>query len=394
MARVEAITGNVAVAEAMRAVEPDVIGVYPITPQTIIVEAYAEYVAQGEVGTEFVPAESEHSAMSICIGAAAAGARTMTCTSSQGLALMWEELYIAAGLRLPIVMCDVNRSLSAPINIHCDHSDTMGARDSGWIQIFSENAQEAYDNFIQAVRIAEHPEVMLPVMVMMDGFVISHSIQRVELLDEDRVKKFVGEWKPDYPLLDADHPVTWGSFDGLGGFYFEYKKAQYDALQKAKDVSQEVAREYAKVSGREYGLFEKYKMDDADVAIVAAGSTAGTAKTVVDTYRQNGIKAGLIKIRLFRPFPAEEMVEALSGLKAAAVLDRSPGYDVLGGPIFQDIQSALYQSGTTVPLVNYIYGLGGRDVLVSHIEKAYEDILDVAKTGKVEKKVDYLGLKE
>ncbi len=394
MGRVEAITGNVAVAEAMRAIEPDVIGVYPITPQTIIVEAYAEYVAQGEVKTEFVAAESEHSAMSICVGSAAAGARTMTCTSSQGLALMWEVLYIAAGLRLPIVMFDVSRSLSAPINIHCDHSDTMGARDSGWIQIFSENAQEAYDNFIQAVKIAEHPEVMLPVMVMMDGFVISHSIQRVELIDEDKVKKFVGQWTPEYPLLDVDHPVTWGSFDGLGGFYFEYKKEQYDALERAKSVSQDVAKEFAKLSGRSYDLFESYKLDDAEVAVIAAGSTAGTAKTVVDAYRQEGIKAGLLKVRVYRPFPAVEMVKALSGLKAAAILDRSPGYDVLGGPIFQDIQSAMYESGTSVPLVNYIYGLGGRDVLVSHIEQAFDDILEVAKTGKIENKVGYLGLKE
>jgi pyruvate ferredoxin oxidoreductase alpha subunit len=394
MPEVKAITGDVAVAEAMKAIEPDVVGVYPITPQTIIVEAYAEYVARGEVATEFVPAESEHSALSICVGASAAGARTMTCTSSQGLALMWEVLPIASGLRLPIVMFDVNRAISAPINIHCDHSDSMGARDTGWVQIFAENAQEAYDNFIQAVRIAEHKDVQLPVMCMMDGFVISHAIQRVEVLETEKVKNFVGTWKPEYPLLDIDNPVTVGAFDGLGGWFFEYKTAQMQALANAKQVSLEVAKDYAKMTGREYGLFEAYKMDDAEFAIIVIGSTAGTTKTVVDTLREQGVKAGLLKIRLYRPFPASEIVDAIKNCKAVAVMDRSPGYVDIGGPIFEDVQSALYQAGVSLPLVNYIYGLGGRDILVSHIKSVYSDLAVMAKTGKTGQAVRHLGIKE
>jgi pyruvate ferredoxin oxidoreductase alpha subunit len=394
MPEVKAITGDVAVAEAMKAVEPDVVGVYPITPQTIIVEAYAEYVARGEVATEFVPAESEHSAMSICVGAAAAGARTMTCTSSQGLALMWEVLPIASGLRLPIVMFDVNRAISAPINIHCDHSDSMGARDTGWVQIFAENAQEAYDNFIQAVRIAEHADVQLPVMCMMDGFVISHAIQRVEVLEVDKVKKFVGKWQAEYPLLDIDNPVTVGAFDGLGGWFFEYKTAQMQALANAKQVTLDVAKDYAKLTGREYGLFEEYKMDDAELAIIVLGSTAGTTKTVVDGLRGQGAKAGLIKVRLYRPFPAAEMAAAIKNCKAVAVLDRSPGYVDIGGPVFEDVQAALYQAGISLPLVNYIYGLGGRDILVSHLKSVYDDLAKIAKTGEAGQSVRHLGIKE
>jgi pyruvate ferredoxin oxidoreductase alpha subunit len=394
MPEIKAITGDTAVAEAMKAIEPDVVGVYPITPQTIIVEAYAEYVARGEVATEFVPAESEHSAISICVGAAAAGARTMTCTSSQGLALMWEVLPITSGLRLPVVMFNVNRAISAPINIHCDHSDSMGARDTGWVQIFAENAQEAYDNFIQAVRIAEHPDVQLPVMCMMDGFVISHAIQRVEILEIDKVKKFVGTWKAEFPLLDIDNPVTVGAFDGLGGWFFEYKTAQMQALDNAKQVTLDVAKDFAKMAGREYGLFEAYKMEDAELAIIVLGSTAGTTKTVVDTLRANGVKAGLMKIRLYRPFPAEEIVNAIKGCKAVAVMDRSPGYVDIGGPVFEDVQAALYQAGESLPLVNYIYGLGGRDILVSHIKSVYDDLANIAKTGKTAPAVRHLGIKE
>jgi pyruvate ferredoxin oxidoreductase alpha subunit len=394
MSQIKAITGDMAVAEAMKAIEPDVVGVYPITPQTIIVEAYAEYVARGEVQTEFVPAESEHSAISICVGAAAAGARAMTCTSSQGLALMWEVLPITSGMRLPIVMFDVNRAISAPINIHCDHSDTMGARDTGWIQIYSENAQEAYDNFIQAVRIAEHPDVQLPAMVMMDGFVISHAIQRVEVLEEADVKKFVGVRKADYPLLDIDNPVTHGAFDGLGGWFMEFKKDQMAAMEKAKQVSLDIAKEYAKISGREYGLFEAYKLDDADFAIIVINSTAGTTKSVIDDLRAKGVKAGLLKIRMYRPFPASEIAEAIKNCKAVAVLDRVPGYVNIGGPLFEDVTVACHQAGADVPLVNYIYGLGGRDILPDHIRSVYDDLADVAKNGNTGDTVRYLNIKE
>ncbi len=394
MTDVKAITGDAAVALAMKSIEPDLLGVYPITPQTIIVEAFAEFVANGEVETEFVAAESEHSAMSICVGSAAAGARTMTATSSQGLALMWEILYVAAGLRLPIVLFNVNRALSAPINIHCDHSDSMGARDSGWVQLYSEDAQEAYDNMIQAVRIAEHPDVSLPVMVMMDGFVISHSIQRVETLDDKKIKDFVGVLDQDYKLLDSKNPVTWGSFDGLGGFFYEHKHAQIMALERTKEVSQEVALEYGKISNRQYDLFESYKMDDAKIAIIGIGSTTGTARAVVDSLRAEGIPIGLIKIRVYRPFPSKEIVKAISKLDVVAVLDRVQGLVDLGGPLFEDIQAALYQAGSQVKAINYIYGLGGRDTNTTDIEKVCKELVRIQDSGSIDNRISYLGMKE
>lgn len=394
MAKVVAVTGDAAVAEAMRQIEPDVVGVYPITPQTIIVEKYAEYVARGEVDTEYVGAESEHSAMSICIGAAAAGARTMTATSSQGLALMWEMLYIAAGLRLPIVMFNVNRALSAPINIHCDHSDSMGARDSGWVQIYSENAQEAYDNMIQAVKIAEHEEVFLPVMVLMDGFTISHSLQRAEILDDPAVKKFVGKFEPVYPLLDTKHPVTWGAFDSLYGYYFEFKRAQAEAMEKTKEVALKVGEDYAKLSGRKYGLFETYRMDDAEVGLVAIGSVAGTARVAVDDLRRRGVKVGLLKVRLFRPWPAEELASALSHLKVCAVVDRAHGLAGQGGPLFEEVKATLYTSCPSVIMTNYVAGLGGREITLDDITQVYTESVKVAQAGKAAKEINYLGLRE
>lgn len=394
MAKIIAVTGDAAVAEAMRAIEPDVVGVYPITPQTIIVERYAEFVARGEVDTEFVGAESEHSAMSICIGAAAAGARAMTATSSQGLALMWEMLYIASGLRLPIVMFNVNRTLSAPINIHCDHSDSMGARDSGWIQIFSENAQEAYDNMIQAVRIAEHEEIFLPVMVLMDGFTISHALQRVELLNDEAIKKFVGDYKPVYPLLDAKNPVTWGAFDSLHGYYFEFKRAQIEAMSKAKDVTIKIGQEYGKLSGRSYGLFESYKLEDAEVALVAMGSVAGTAKVAVDELRRGGAKVGLLKLRVFRPFPVAELAASLSHLKVCAVIDRAHGLAGQGGPLYEEIQAAVLNICPSVKLTNYIAGLGGRDITLDNVTQVYTEAMKAAKTGKITRPINYVGLRE
>ena len=318
----------------------------------------------------------------------------MTATSSQGLALMWEMLYIASGLRLPIVMFNVNRTLSAPINIHCDHSDSMGARDSGWIQIYSENAQEAYDNMIQAVRIAEHEEVFLPVMVLMDGFTISHSLQRVESLGDAEVKKFVEEYKPVYPLLDAKNPVTWGAFDSLYGYYFEFKRAQIEAMSKAKDVAIKIGQEFGKLSGRSYGLFESYKLEDAEVALVAMGSVAGTAKVAVDALRREGAKVGLLKLRVFRPFPAEELAATLSHLKVCAVVDRAHGLAGQGGPLYEEMQAAVYNICPSVKLINYIAGLGGRDITLDHITQVYTEAMKVAETGKILRQVNYLGLKE
>jgi pyruvate ferredoxin oxidoreductase alpha subunit len=306
---------------------------------------------------------------------------------------MWEVLYIAAGMRLPITMTNVNRCLSAPINIHCDHSDSMGARDSGWIQIYSENAQEAYDNVIQAIRIAEHKSVLLPVIVNMDGFIVSHSIERVELLDDEVVKRFVGEYKPVYPLLDVDNPVTHGPFDGLGGFYFEHKKAQIEAIERSRKAILDVADEFKRISGREYGCFEPYRLDDAEVAIVVLNSAAGTSKCVVDAMREEGYPVGILKLRVFRPFPARELSEALKHLKAVAILERatSPGSF---GPLYAEIRSALYDLEARPKMVNLIYGLGGREFRPEHAKEAFGVCLKVAQTKRVEKSLGYLGLKE
>jgi pyruvate ferredoxin oxidoreductase alpha subunit len=388
-----AMTGNEAMADALRQINPDVVAAYPITPQTEIVQIFSSFGADGLVDTEIVTVESEHSAMSATIGAAAAGARSMTATSSQGLQLMHEMLYIAAGSRLPIVMPVVNRAVSAPLNIHCDHSDTMGSRDAGWIQIYSENAQEAYDNLVQAVRIAEHPEVQLPCMVMMDGFIISHGMENVFTLEDDVVKKFIGSYESKYPLLDVDNPVTFGPVD-FTDFYFEHRRQQFEGMVQAKQVILDVAAEFEKISGHSYGLFETYKLDDADIAIVVLSSAAGTTRYVVDQLRSQGIKAGLLKLRVFRPFPAEELAEALKDVPAVAVMDRSDSFTGQGGPVFAEIRSALYDLKKRPMMVNYIYGLGGRDVNVESIESVFKDLENINKTGVVGPKVRHLGVRE
>lgn len=388
-----AVTGNEAVAQAMRQINPDVVAAYPITPQTDIVQYFSEFVANGEVDTEFVTVESEHSAMSAAIGAAASGARSMTATSANGLALMWEMLYIASGYRLPIVMALVNRALSGPINIHCDHSDAMGARSSGWIQLFSENAQEAYDNTIIAVRLAEHPDVFLPAMVSQDGFIISHSLENMISVDDDTVREFVGSYNSPYTLLDQDSPITVGPLD-LYDFYFEHKRQQSEAMTKALDVIPEVFEEYGRLTGREYGLFEGYRMEDAEVATIILGSTAGTAKVVVDQLRDKGVKAGLLKLRVFRPFPSQALVRALSGIEVVAVMDRADDFSAVGGPLYNDVRSCLYDCEKRPLVTNYIYGLGGRDVSLKDIEKVYTDLVAVAEKGFTDEYVHYLGVRE
>lgn len=390
-----ALVGTDAVAEAMRQVNPDVVAAYPITPQTAIVETFSKMVADGEVKTNFVAVESEHSAMSSAIGAASSGARVMTATSSQGLALMWELLYVASGLRLPIVMCNVNRALSAPINIHCDHGDSMGARDSGWIQLYSENAQEAYDNTIQAVRIAESSDVYLPVMVLMDGFIISHSIDRVELIDDETVRQFTGELKPPYSLLDAKNPVSVGNFDSLHGFFFEFKRQQEEAMKNSLKVIQDVGEEYGKLTGRKYELFESVGMEDAEYALIALGSAGGTVRSTVERLRKDGVPIGMIKLRSFRPFPAHQLAELLSPLKAVAILDRSETFaGGMGGPVFTEVRSALYDKEVRPKLMSYIYGLGGRDLSVELVNQAISELQDVAASGKLNDTVNYLGLRE
>ncbi len=393
MANRTALTGNDAVAACMRQINPDVVAAYPITPSTDIVQSFAQFVADGLVKTNLVTVESEHSAMSATIGASQAGARSMTATSSQGLALMWEMLYIAASLRLPIVMPVVNRALSGPINIHCDHSDSMGARDSGWIQIYCENAQEVYDNLLQAVRIAEHPDVLLPVMVCQDGFITSHALENLFTEDDEFVRQWVGEYKPDRYLLDVDKPMTIGALD-LQDFYFEHKRSQAEAMRNAPAVIAKVAEEFGAKTGRKYGFFEEYKLDDAEIAIVVLNSTAGTARPAVDALRKDGIKAGFLKPRVFRPFPHEMIAQALKHVKVIAVMDRADGFNGIGGPMFFEIRSSLYDLPKRPVVLNYVYGLGGRDVTTNDIKAVYNDLAQVAKTGKHDTLASYLGVRE
>lgn len=364
------LTGNQAVAYAMMQIEPDVVAAYPITPQTTIMEEFANYVANGKVRTELVRVESEHSAMSACIGSAAAGARTITATASQGLALMWEELYIASALRLPIVLINVNRALSAPINIHCDHSDAMGARDAGWIMLFNENAQEAYDSTILAVRIAEDERVFLPVMVNYDGFTISHSIDRVETLDSDVVKQFIGEYKAPYNMLEK--PITIGAFDSLGGFYYEFKKAQSDAIDNSLDVIEEIYNEFAKISGRRYNHIETEFVEDAEFIFIIMGSMAGSIREKVYEFRDAGIKAGLIKVRTYRPFPKNQIASAVKNAKCIIVFDRANSPGAPSAPLYSDVITTLYKNNLYIPAINVLYGLGGRDLELEEIDKALE----------------------
>ena len=388
----ERLSGNEATAIAMKQINPDVVAAFPITPSTEIPQYFSTFVANGEVDTEFVAVESEHSAMSATIGAEAAGARAMTATSANGLSLMWEMIYIASSLRLPIVMALVNRAVSGPLNIHNDQSDAMGVRDAGWIMLFSENNQEAYDNTIMAHRIAEHKDVMLPLMICQDGFITSHSIENIELEEDELVKNFVGTYKPEHYLLNDKEPIAVGPLD-LQAYLFEHKAQQAEAMRNAKKVILEVAEEFEKVTGRKYSFFEEYKMEDAEYVIVCMNSTAGTAKFTADKLREQGIKAGVLKLRVFRPFPAEEISRALSKAKAVAVLDKADGLNAVGGPLFTDVTSGMYVNNIKVPTVSYIYGIGGRDTKSDDIEKVYIDLQEIVKSGNVVNPYRYLGLR-
>ncbi len=317
----------------------------------------------------------------------------MTATSANGLSLMWEMIYIASSLRLPIVLSLVNRAVSGPLNIHCDHSDAMGVRDSGWIMLFSETNQEAYDNTLMAHRIAENKDVMLPLMVCQDGFITSHAIENIELVEDDKVKEFVGTYKPEHYLLNRDEPIAVGPLD-LQSYLFEHKAQQAIAMKNAKQVILDVSKDFEKMTGRKYGLFEEYKLDDAEVAIVCMNSTAGTTKFVVDNLRTKGIKAGLLKVRVFRPFPGEEIAKALAHVKAVAILDRADSLNAAGGALFEDTTSAMYVNDVHVPAVNYIYGIGGRDTKAEDIESVYNDLFDIIKSGKVKNPYRYLGLRK
>jgi pyruvate ferredoxin oxidoreductase alpha subunit len=403
--RIVALSGDEAVAYAVKQCDVDVVAAYPITPQTIIVERFSEYVHNGEVETEFICTESEHSALTCCLTASAVGARTFTATASAGLALMHEILYVTSGCRAPVVMAVVNRALSAPINIHCDHSDSMVERDSGWIQIYAENSQEAYDSIIQAFRIAEHQEILLPTLVGLDGFFLSHTLENVSVLPDEIVRNFVGQRQ--FPLvknhegklvpfkLDPENPVTIGPLD-LHDYYFEHKRQQEETMRKAPEIIKKIHEEYAEISGRRYGngLVEPYRLDDAELAVICLGSTAGTVKTVVDQLRAKEVKAGLLRMRVFRPLPAQEIIEALQNVKALAVMDRSCSFGGYGGPIFHEIRHALYDSNIHPHVVNYIYGLGGRDMSQHLIRKIYQDLAGILETGQIGQTVQFIGLRE
>jgi pyruvate ferredoxin oxidoreductase alpha subunit len=403
--KVMALSGDEAVAYAVKQCDVDVVAAYPITPQTIIVERFSEYVHNGEVDTEFICTESEHSALTCCLTAAAVGARTFTATASAGLALMHEILYVTSGCRAPVVMTVVNRALSAPINIHCDHSDSMVERDSGWIQIYAENSQEAYDTIIQAFKIAENPEILLPTLVGLDGFYLSHTLENVSILPDETVRNFVGQRK--FPLvrnhegklvpfrLDPENPITIGPLD-LYDYYFEHKRQQEEAMSKAQQTIREVHREYAEISGRRYGngLAEPYMLEDAELATICLGSTAGTVKAVVDQLRAKGLKAGLLRIRVFRPFPFQEIIDALQNVRVVAVLDRSCSFGGYGGPVFHEVRHALYDSNMHPYVLNYIYGLGGRDMPQHLVQKIYQDLVETLKTKRIERLVQFMGLRE
>lgn len=389
----ERLSGNEAIATAMRQINPDVFAMFPITPSTEIPQYYAQYVADGRVDTEFITVESEHSSLSACLGAEAAGVRAVTATSSAGLSFMNEVLYVAASSRLPIVLAVACRALTGPININHDYSDSMAERDSGFIQIYGENNQEVYDNYLQAHRIAEHPDVRLPLMICEDGFITSHAIENIELEDDEAVKKFVGEYHPENYLLKKENPLAVGPY-GVSNYYMEARVAQAQAMKNAKKVILDVAADFEKTFGRKYGFFEEYKMEDAELAMVIMGSSAGTAKAAVDKLRAEGVKAGLIKIRVFRPFPGEELAKALKGVKALAVMDKSEGFSACGGPLFAETAGACINMPDRPLMVDIVFGLGGRDFTVEAALSVYDRLKNIAATGETGELYTHMGQRE
>ncbi len=392
-ARRDRMSGNEAVAYAIRQINPDVMPAFPITPSTEIPQMVSTYIANGQMDTEFIPVESEHSSMSATIGAEAAGARSLTATSSAGLALMWEELLLAASNRMPCALTLVNRTLSGPININCDHSDGMGARDTGWIQIYAENNQEAYDNFIQAYPIAEDKNVHLPIMICQDGFITSHAVENIELLEDDEVKNFVGTYEPEEFLLNAGKPMAVGPYS-ISNYAMEAKKNQEVAMENSKEVILKVAKDFAKLSGREYGLFEEYRTEDAEYIMLIMGSAAGTAKQACDDLRSKGMKVGILKLRVFRPFPAVEIANALKNCKAVAIMDRCESYNGNGGPLSMEVCAALFKNKVNIEAVSYMYGLAGRDFTVNHVYSIFNELEDMVKNGKEVEQYQYIGLRK
>lgn len=388
------IEGSEAVALAAKLADVDVIAAYPITPQTHIVETLSRYVADGELDAEFMNVESEHTALSACVGAAAIGSRVFTATASQGLALMHEILYIASGYRLPIVMAVANRALSAPLSIWCDHSDSMAERDSGWIQFYVESSQEAFDTTLQAFKISEDKRVLLPVMVCLDGFILSHVIEAVDVLDKEAVAKFLPKFSPKY-VLDPNRPITMGAWTSPE-FYLEFKKQQEEALREAKKCIAEVNEQYGRLFGRKYGngFIETVQIEDADVVFVTLGSMTGVARVAVNKLRDNGMRVGLVRIRSFRPFPAEEIREAVKTAKVIAVASRDISLGSFGGAALSEVRSALYESNKKPHVVGYVLGLGGRDIKVEDFLTIAKKSYEVLRRDRVEKDFDFIGTKE
>jgi pyruvate ferredoxin oxidoreductase alpha subunit len=383
------VEGSRAVAEAVRLCDVKVISAYPITPQTHIVEYLAEFIANGEMEAEYVKVESEHSALSVCVGASATGVRTFTATSSQGLALMYEVLYIASGLRLPIVMVNANRAMSAPISIWNDQSDSTGARECGWIQLYVETNQEALDSIIQAYKVAENKDVLLPFMVCMDGFVLTHTYEPVDIPEKEQVKEYLPDYEP-VVKLDAENPITMGPIADPN-YYMEFKLLQDEAMNKAKDVLKREDEKFGEIFGRSYGLIEEYRTDGADVVLVTMGSLAGTIKDVIDRLREKGKNVGLVRVRLYRPLPKEELVKALKDFDVIGVIEKDNCFGLGGGALFNDIKSILYKK-SNAEIIGFVAGLGGRDIPYWDIEKAYE-LCFKAKTEEVPEVV-WLGIRE
>lgn len=382
-----AINGDGAVALAWKQMNPDVCAAYPITPQTIIVEDFAKYVANGEVDTEFVDVESEHSALTLCTTSSAAGARTFTATASQGLAYMWEMLPITSAMRVPVMMAVANRTVSGPININNDHGDVMSARDTGWLSLFSENVQEAYDMSIIGLKIAENPEVQLPVLVNLDGFILTHAIERMTPIETQAVREYIGPFKPMHPLLDTDHPVTHNLMDGPM-FYFPHKYQMVLAMRNAIGVAKDAMAQFKDISGREYHLVEEYKCDDADYVAFVLGSSFGTMKEAVDRLRSEGMKVGVAMPRVYRPWPVDDIARIVKGKKGVIVMDRHLSVGAYG-PMYPEVCAAAALNSKMPKMYNFIYGLGGADTMVSDFMNVYKQV----ESGTA-KDINFVGVKE
>lgn len=391
MSRRVGIEGSLAVSQAVKMANVDVVSAYPITPQTHIVESLSEIIAEGELDAEFICVESEHTAMSACLGASATGARTFTATAGQGLELMHEVVYVASSMRLPIVMSVANRALSAPLSVWGDHSDVMAVRDTGWIQVFVENAQEAFDHVLWAFRVGEDRRVLLPVMVHLDGFHLTHVVESLELPEQEQVDQFLPGNNYPYPL-SPDRPVTMGAY-GPPFIYTEVKKAQEVALLSAKPVIQEGWKEFAGIFGRHYQPVEKYRMEGARVGILTMGSFSETASLAIDRMRDRGEEVGLLKLRLWRPFPFKEIRQAVESLEVLAVVDRCISFGGPGGPVCSEIRSALYQASSRPKVVGFIAGLGGRDVSPEQFEGIVKRAEEVAQKGSPDE-YEMIGVRE